>query len=147
MAARRQGVEECGGEVVLRDNKEYVEDKLEVWQMSLGLSDWDIRYDPKRGSGRDAHARMDLNSYRRMGQLRLAKDMPDEHVPYFIVHELLHIWLIGLRDPIVNTYGCDAWHPVAAHEEALINALAAALTGDRWRAHGKELKHYSAFAA
>lgn len=132
---------------MLRDDKEYINNVLAKWQARLGLSDWDIRYDPEKGAGKDAHARIDLNAYRRMGQLRLAKDLPDKHIPYFIVHELLHVWLVGLREPITNLYGCTAWHPVEANEEQMINALAAALTGDQWRAHGKELKHYTAFTA
>jgi len=133
-----------------------VADLIAKWQDRLGLSGWEIRYNPDGKPDKGKAAGMTQDLYLHLCQIVIAKDCPDSELEACVLHEMLHIVtgpLGTMTKQLAGAIGDERTGPLLldnAHdaEERLIELLVTALTGRKQRIFGKRaLKHLEMFAA
>lgn len=151
-----EDVEFIGREEVLR--RATIRDRIAYWQRRLGLQDWDIRYYPLGNPSPKYFATVASRLQEKVAQVEIAPDLPLSQIDVTIVHELLHVVAkryAEMVDRVValipDTEGVNTRDMVADIledlEEQYIDAIARAMTGQRFYPTGDLVDDYQEFAA
>lgn len=127
---------------------------LRELQERLGLGDWTIRYAPTWLEGDDNEdANVRFRPDERVAVIRIHPRVPEALRPRLIAHELVHVLLKDLTYLACSQVmkagksGIPVVDMLVDQEERICNALATALTGQRWQpVTKKERVWYTPFA-
>jgi len=127
-----------------KDLAELVVPAVARWKTALGLSGWDIRYDPAWTSGPDLLGNISIEYESEVAAIRIHPDTPPVAVERIVLHEMLHILFTDVQDAWEEAFnlvgakprgkaakGLMSWLATQQYQrtELSINRLVAALLG------------------